>query len=67
LIGALILDTFNWCNLFGEQIHCVSDLPGVTDNDYSTRTIIFEQRTDNNLVKTRDGIPRIIPRDLNAT
>ena len=67
LIGALILDIFNWSNLFGEQIHCVSDVPGVTDNDYSTRTIIFEQRTDNNLAKTRNGTPIIIPRTIDAS
>ena len=67
LLGALIMDIFNWSNLFGEQIHCVSDLPGVTDNDYSTRTLIFEQRTDNNLTKTRNGTPIIIPRTIGAT
>lgn len=67
LIGALILDIFNWSNVFGGQIHCVSDVPSVTDNDYATRTIIFEQLTDNNLAKTRDGVARIIPRTINAT
>lgn len=67
LLGALILDIFNWSNMFGGQIHCVSDVPSVTDNDYATRTIIFEQLTDNNLAKTRDGVARIIPRTINAT
>ena len=67
LIGAIIKDIFNWSNLFGVQIHCVSDIPGVTDNDYSTRTLIFEQTTDNDLVKTRGGVPRIIPREISAT
>lgn len=67
LLGALILDLFNWTNVFGQQIHCISDLPSVTDNDYATRTIIFEQTTDNNLSKTRGGVQRIIPRDVNAT
>ena len=67
LLGALILDIFNWSNVFGCQIHCVSDVPSVTDNDYATRTIIFEQLTDNNLAKTRDGVARIIPRTINAT
>lgn len=67
LIGAIIKDIFNWSNLFGVQIHCVSDIPGVTDNDYSTRTLIFEQTTDNDLVKTRGGVPRIMPREISAT
>lgn len=66
LIGAIIMDIFNWSNLFGGQIHCVSDIPSVTDNDYATRTIIFEQTTDNNLTKTRGGVPRIIPRTIDA-
>ena len=66
LLGAIIMDMFNWSNLFGEQIYCVQDIPGVTDNDYSLRTIIFEQRTDNNLAKTRDGVARIIPRNIDA-
>ena len=67
LLGSVILDIFNWSNLFGGQIHCVSDMASVTDNDYATRTIIFEQYTDNNLAKTRNGTARIIPRDINAT
>lgn len=66
LIGAIILDIFNWSNIFGDQIHCVSDLPSVTDNDYATRTIIFEQRTDNNLAKTRNGNTIINPRIIHA-
>lgn len=67
LIGAVIMDIFNWSNLFGDQIYCVSDQPGVTDNDYAIRTIVFEQRTDNNLAKTRSGVARIMPRDISAT
>ena len=67
LIGAIILDIFNWTNLFGDPIHCISDLPSVTDNDYATRTIIFEQRTDNNLAKTRSGSAIINPRTIHAT
>jgi len=42
LIAALIMDIFNWSNLFGERIHCISDVPSVIDNDYSCRTLIFE-------------------------
>ena len=67
LLGALILDIFNWSNLFTQQIHCVSDVPSVTDNDYATRTIIFEQLTDNNLAKTRNGVTSIYPRIISAT
>ena len=66
LLAALIMDIFNWSNLFGERIHCVSNVPSVIDTDYSCRTLIFEQQTDNNLSKTRNGIPTML-RSIHAT
>lgn len=66
LISALIINMFNWTNLFGAQIHLVSDLPSVTDNDYATRTLIFEQSTDNNLAKTIKGNTSMLNRSFNA-
>ena len=67
LIAALLIDMFNWSNLFGGKIHCVSNIPSVVDNDYSCRTLIFEQLTDNNLAKTHNGVTSMINRNLNAT
>ena len=52
LLAALITRDFNWTNLFGKQIHLVSDIPSVTDNDYATRTLTFEGEFPNNLVKS---------------
>lgn len=52
LLSALITHDFNWSNLFGKQIHLVSDVPSVTDNDYSTRTLTFEGEFPNNIVKS---------------
>lgn len=52
LLSALIIHDFNWSNLFGKQIHLVSDVPSVTDNDYSTRTLTFEGEFPNNIVKS---------------
>lgn len=52
LLGSLIIHDFNWTNLFGKQIHVVSDVPGVTDTDYATRTITFEGELPNNIVKS---------------
>lgn len=66
LIAALLIDMFNWSNLFGGQIHCISDIPSVVDNDYACRTLIFEQRTDNNLAKTRNGVTAMNRRLINA-
>lgn len=65
LLAALIMDIFNWSNLFGERIHCISDIPSVVDTDYSCRTLVFEQQTDNNLVKTRNGTTSML-RSINA-
>ena len=65
LISALIINMFNWTNLFGAQIHLVSDVPSVIDSDYSCRTLIFEQDTDNNLAKTKNGVTSML-RDIYA-
>ncbi len=57
LLAALIQDQFNYTNYFGNKIILISDVGGVVDNDYACRTLIFQQRTDNNLVKTRNSQP----------
>lgn len=56
LIAARIKHIFNWTNKFGVQCVLVEDYEGVTDNDYATRTLVFEMDTPKNLVKTRDGV-----------
>lgn len=62
LLSALIIREFNWSNLFGKQIHLVSDIPSVTDNDYATRTLTFEGEMPNNIVKSNveTKTPRVI-------
>jgi len=62
----VILDIFNWTNLFTEQVHCVSNIASVVDNDYACRTLIFEQYTDNNLAKTRNGVTRMNFREFGS-
>ena len=54
LIAGILIDKFNGCNYFGNQLKLVSDKPSVTDSKYSTRTLIFEQKTTNSLTKA-DG------------
>ena len=66
LIASVILDIFNWTNLFTEQVHCVSNIASVVDNDYACRTLIFEQYTDNNLAKTRNGVTRMNFREFGS-
>lgn len=60
LLAALIQDQFNWTNYFGTKLMLVSDVSGVIDGKYASRTLIFEQTTDNNIVKTIDNTPRLI-------
>ena len=64
LLAALVLDQFNWTNIFGMQVHCVQDKPGVTDNDYALRTLIFEGEFVNSIAKTRDGKTRVVNSDV---
>ena len=60
LLAALITEQFNWTNILGNKIHIVSSRPSTVDNKYVTRVLIFEQFTDNELVKTDDeGVPRL--------
>jgi len=54
LIAGVIIDRFHGSNLFGTQLVLISDQPSVTDNHYSTRTLIFEQKTTNSLT-TSEG------------
>lgn len=42
LLGYLIRDIFNWSQMFGMQSKLIYNKEGITDNDYSTRTIRFE-------------------------
>ena len=66
LLGALIQDQFNWTNYFGRKIHIVRNEESVVDTNYACRTMIFEQDTDNNLVKTKGGVPRLANKELYA-
>lgn len=64
LLSALLLDQFNWTNIFGMQIHCVSDKANIIDTDYVCRTLIFEGDFPNAVTKTRDGITRNVRSDV---
>lgn len=56
LLAALISDEFDWTNMFGTQIHLVSDRPTAIDNNYVGRTLIFEQTTTNSIIKNQKVI-----------
>jgi len=55
MLSALIMRDFNGMPFKGGRFYCISDQPSVVDNDFACRTLIFEQMTDNNLVKKVDG------------
>ena len=66
LLAALIQNMFNYEVFLGGRWTLISDKPSVTDNHYLTRTLIFQQNTDNNLVKTVNGKPKIINHDISC-
>jgi len=51
LISAVLIDKFNGCNDFGTQLKLVSNKPSIVDNDYPSRTLIFENHTTNSITK----------------
>jgi len=66
LLGALIQDQFNNTNICGHKITLVSDRELVVDTSYAARELVFEQLTDNNLVRTRNGISKLTNKDFYA-
>jgi len=60
LLAALIQNKFNYEMFLGGRWILVSDRASVTDTHYLMRTLLFQQDTDNNLVKTVNGKPKII-------
>lgn len=54
LIAGIIIDKFNGSNIFGNQLKLISDKPSVTDGNYTTRTLVFEQKGTDSLTRA-DG------------
>ena len=52
LLASLLLEQFNYSNFFGTQIQCVSNKPGVSDNSYANRVLIFQNETTANILRT---------------
>lgn len=49
LIASIIINEFNWSNVFGNQFMLVQDKAGVTDGEYCLRTLVFEGNVTNSL------------------
>ena len=63
LLASLILDQFNYSNYFGQQIQCVSNKPGVSDNSYANRVLVFQSETPSNIIRT-DNLTRVINNEV---
>lgn len=64
LLAALVQNQFNFTNYFGPKIQLVGDKPSTTDNNYATRTLVFQQIVDSNLVKTKNGASKLSNKDV---
>ena len=53
LLAAIIRDLFNRSHLFGHELRMISSREGVTDTDYTTRTLKFQLTTPE---VTQDGL-----------
>lgn len=60
LIGSIIREVFNWSNYFGPQCKIVLDQESLTDKTYVTRTIVFENKMPNSILKTTKGKTEVI-------
>lgn len=64
LLAELITRDFNYKVSMAGKLVLVSNQPSTTDSDYSTRTLIFNVDTDNNLVKSKNGSAAIINKEV---
>lgn len=55
LIASILRERFNWTNIFGMQVHIISSKESLTDNNYVTRTIIFQLVDTNGITQTPYG------------
>lgn len=65
LMAALLIDQFNWTNIFGMQIKLVQDKPAMLGANLASRTLIFKGEFTNGIVKTKSGITRVVNSDVN--
>jgi len=66
LLAALIMDEFNWTNMFGTQIHLISDQPKAIDANYVGRVLVFEQTTTNYIIKDKKVVNKSGEKDVRS-
>lgn len=52
LIASIIRERFNWSNIFGMQTKLISCKEGLTDNNYLSRTLVFQIADVNGITNT---------------
>lgn len=55
LIASIIRERFNWSNIFGSQVHLISTKESLTDNNFLTRTLVFQLVDTNGIINTPYG------------
>lgn len=60
LIASVIREYFNWSLIFNGRCHLISDKETTTDNNYVTRTLVFELTNLNSITKTTKGMAKVI-------
>ncbi len=55
LIASILRERFAWSNIFGMQTHLVQNYESTTDNNYVTRTLVFQLTDLNSKVQTPYG------------
>lgn len=55
LIMSIIRERFAWSNIFSAKAIIVSDKPGSTDNNYITRTVVYQIELPDSVVQTKNG------------
>ena len=64
LLAALLIEQFNWPNIFGLQFKLVNDKPGMLGANLASRTLIFEGMKPNSITQTRNGVSRVVNNDV---
>lgn len=55
LIASIIRQRFNWSSIFGMQAKLISSGESITDNNYLTRTLVFQIEDTNGITNTPYG------------
>lgn len=64
LVSSIIRERFNWSNIFGLQCSLTENKESTTDNNYITRTMVFQGLTVNAMTRTENDRTRLINQEI---